>query len=1134
MSLQTPLSSPSDRTIRRGSKFSTKTIEFSEALNLEAFEVGSRRSSTAQVSPPELPVGTGGEVVYRSPPIFGSDSDSDDERPPASKALSPAVDSDKELLAADRGAFPDLDGLESAFKAQTKTCVTLLKAKLFAMLDLFNSPEEAEANLQLINDLRAEPVSQSVRKENHWREVDSIFRFGYEEIALRWHAHTESLYSTRVLSRVAAEEVNRRVEAQQREVKSKMAAEKLRQQLTVAEEVTRRRKAAYAENLKEYHQELHILHTRLQDLQKRLDVRETAPKLLNDGETDEDNVMKKFERNEKMHLEFMYRKANEELQLYRRSLEERSTLIQALEEELETERTEAVALRREFRHYLEEQEHADTEFRSAVQQQAELLNSERAKTEDFARKAESLSLELEDLKSKHAQCQIELDGLRAELNEANEMIAMSPSRTFTPEGTPLSPSTSTAKLGKKSGGKSSGKLSAKSGGKKSELAESPSASDFNVASTAEYVALEAAHTKLQKIAEERRVDLEEATKMKKMLHLDLEMQKTELHDTKARLKKMTADFEKFQLDTKKKEQAAQYERERERTFLKKKAGDLQEKLAAQEELMDGKLMEMKDVEAELVEDIMTMHKQFATVENFLLKRFGDGLLDDLSHALEQDSTNEAHHTPRTREYFNDEETGTGASNASGGLRVSGENFADDAMSNASGRSQGTTRPTAAILAQRPPLRPGSAGGLSDSGSRTVDGDDRQTAGRLRWQNVFAKSRVTQKFLQEHKDHINKLRDVKSASNSEVDDMEDTRSRNSLTRKASLRKNFRDAVMSQSMSVGGFAGDSGIVGGMRGVSEVETENLNMVVQDLLSQQAQHFRANEALKKENSDLRRRVEELKEDRSMSPTTLKPTLGVKAPRSRPASASPARSFETGDAAVGSKPPSHYVSGTPLPAPETISDMSTHAPIDLTVVQMFPGVEVAMEYFDLFETFVAIRRQLTQLVLVCGREIDQRSLPDSTEMMKVILHEKFTIFRAIETHGGALVTKLHKKKEDIMRRREEEIEKVLSTLQCMSVTHPKEAAKLTRIARQAAAARDNKAIVESRPPRSRSRAGIEEQSTSATMRSVGGSSSRPLTAAGSGIRAVAPILSVEIERPATSMAFRPRTATLSSKSSSH
>jgi hypothetical protein len=128
-----------------------------------------------------------------------------------------------------------------------------------------------------------------------------------------------------------------------------------------------------------------------------------------------------------------------------------------------------------------------------------------------------------------------------------------------------------------------------------------------------------------------------------------------------------------------------------------------------------------------------------------------------------------------------------------------------------------------------------------------------------------------------------------------------------------------------------------------------------------------------------------------------------------------------------------------------------------LAIANEFPGLQHATEFIDLIESFYALRRQLTSLVNVCVAQAEQGSLhPNDLASAQDLLHSKFTIFRAIESENNVMLHRLHRKKEDLMRHREEELERVLLAMQNIAVTHPKESANLLRVAKNASRSRQN------------------------------------------------------------------------------
>jgi hypothetical protein len=121
----------------------------------------------------------------------------------------------------------------------------------------------------------------------------------------------------------------------------------------------------------------------------------------------------------------------------------------------------------------------------------------------------------------------------------------------------------------------------------------------------------------------------------------------------------------------------------------------------------------------------------------------------------------------------------------------------------------------------------------------------------------------------------------------------------------------------------------------------------------------------------------------------------------------------------------------------------------DTTLMDDFPGLEYAPEYRDVVEAAQRQRGQLQNLVQLCRFEIERRGLaPDDEELRKELLRRRFDALRAVDAEAAAVTRRLKTKQEDIVRRREDELEQVLGSIQNICVTHPKEMRHLMMSAR--------------------------------------------------------------------------------------
>ena len=126
-----------------------------------------------------------------------------------------------------------------------------------------------------------------------------------------------------------------------------------------------------------------------------------------------------------------------------------------------------------------------------------------------------------------------------------------------------------------------------------------------------------------------------------------------------------------------------------------------------------------------------------------------------------------------------------------------------------------------------------------------------------------------------------------------------------------------------------------------------------------------------------------------------------------------------------------------------------------------FPGYNTAFEYLDLIELVGLIKVEVTDLVnmqIEINRfKSELASHPTNNEQKEYkklcadrnVLVEKFKIYRKIEAYASMTLFKLRRRKENILRSREEQLSKVLRTVGHLSKTRPKEVRSLLNISKE-------------------------------------------------------------------------------------
>eukprot|EP01063_Lacrimia_lanifica_P021533 TRINITY_DN2898_c0_g1_i1.p1 TRINITY_DN2898_c0_g1~~TRINITY_DN2898_c0_g1_i1.p1 ORF type:complete len:1651 (+),score=637.53 TRINITY_DN2898_c0_g1_i1:126-5078(+) len=125
-----------------------------------------------------------------------------------------------------------------------------------------------------------------------------------------------------------------------------------------------------------------------------------------------------------------------------------------------------------------------------------------------------------------------------------------------------------------------------------------------------------------------------------------------------------------------------------------------------------------------------------------------------------------------------------------------------------------------------------------------------------------------------------------------------------------------------------------------------------------------------------------------------------------------------------------------------------------------YHGQQAAVEYLDLIELVSLLRIDIEQLIKLeddfdyfteslkdCNAE-EAAKLSHHIAAERRVLREKFGVFRAMETYTVLALHKLNRRKENILRAREDSLSKVLEEVGHIAVTHPKESKQLLTLAK--------------------------------------------------------------------------------------
>eukprot|EP01062_Namystynia_karyoxenos_P011127 TRINITY_DN1395_c2_g1_i2.p1 TRINITY_DN1395_c2_g1~~TRINITY_DN1395_c2_g1_i2.p1 ORF type:complete len:548 (+),score=160.06 TRINITY_DN1395_c2_g1_i2:67-1644(+) len=127
-------------------------------------------------------------------------------------------------------------------------------------------------------------------------------------------------------------------------------------------------------------------------------------------------------------------------------------------------------------------------------------------------------------------------------------------------------------------------------------------------------------------------------------------------------------------------------------------------------------------------------------------------------------------------------------------------------------------------------------------------------------------------------------------------------------------------------------------------------------------------------------------------------------------------------------------------------------------LLENFDGLECAHEFLDVFELFALLKIELHDLLElqsqlaefnVATAQQAAMHAADSLEQDRRVLLAKFKIFRAVEAYTALILLKMRRRKENLLRAREETLSHVLEALGNVAKTHPKEARELLCVAQR-------------------------------------------------------------------------------------
>jgi hypothetical protein len=861
--------------------------------------------------------------------------------------------------------------------------------------------------------------------------VDGVFRFAFEEIALRWHGLQDRPFSLRGFHQVAKEQIRLRNAAQDSFLNEQARRHHLEKEVhdmrLKAGNITKQ----HEESIKNLLTENRVLRQRVMDLQAKLKIDEPVPHLY-DARVPQSVVSQPSDENQapidpnEKHYESLNRRLTEECMLLAHTLEQRNVVVKTLSSELNVAKQFASSVRDEFRRFVSDQESADVDFRKTFTQNEQTTDASKkqcaeavARASEAEGRMESLAQNLERLSSKIDSLEHERQAAVAErdhLRARNDELVSEAEKARDELEAAVDNARKEAEIAKK--------ILENARARIEELENDGTRSKLEVA-LADNVALQDKVKTLQRAVESRdrqiqsmRIDhKQEVNKLEEAIT----MCKSELDTSRAKF-----------------EDLIKREHQKGLELAAKKVVEANEKFDDERQKLGATICNANRTVRDLTHEVMLFHRQSTILQKFLKGHCDQDELRALAKALlKRDLRNtllevggesddgplnsgfggDGDHTPRTRLYFGKQRVFE-PEDVQLRLTMASESFHDEPEIL-------SKRPLSLLLKSMLTEEFLSALNNHENGGDLPEITPQQAkpsplAGDFDGIPVVSKSAMIMEELKSLLVHskleAQALKDELFTMQHDIQSLQSAGIQTSFASAHSLvgsaRRTIRSAGRSRpSSAVTHRSDDTGcdspVLGGTVDGGLASVGNINV-----------SFHGSTQIHQTQS-----------------ATLRP-IGQRAELEKVAADGGAFRSYAGVA----------------PAASSVLDSAP-----LAMANEFPGVQHATEFIDLIESFYALRRQLTSLVNVCVAQAEQGSMhPNDLASAQDLLHSKFTIFRAVESENNVMLHRLHRKKEDLMRHREEELERVLSAMQNIAVTHPKESANLLRVAKNASRSRQN------------------------------------------------------------------------------
>lgn len=1009
---------------------------------------------------------------------------------------------------------PQLTQVENQFLVQqVQWNVELMKLRLFDLLEVAVVPFEQEELRVRTQDLLEKlgqyegtlPSNQPSRPPSASRKVashgscssklavqtsfalDGVFRFAFEEISLRWHALQSRPFSLRAYHQVAKEQIRLRdvaIESKEKESTRTSLLEKENGELRFKLEHDAHN---HNESLKVLLTENRVLRQRIMDLQLKLKIDEPIPQLFDTRAAVQATVQSEDSQvpsdpNEK-HYEVLNRRLTEECMLLSHTLEQRNGVVKVLHAELSVAKTQAADVKENFRRYVHEQEALDVEFRktfaqnelttAAAKQECEVATN---RAEEIEHQLAHLSGEVEGLESKISTLETDRTAAVAErdhLRHRNNDLVCEAERAKEELGEALERAAQCA---------AQSALEIQAAHRRIHELENDGTREKLENALMEVRTLQDRVKVLQRAVESRDHQLEV---MRSEHKSEVDKLEEQISKAKDELEATKVKFEDLMMR----------ERQKGAELAEKKVAEANSKFEKEREMFRAQIFHIDRTLKDLTLEVMLFHRQSTLLESFLRRHLGKDRLRELGKLLlkrdlrntvaEQGGESDCDikhasshvgdgvHTPRTRLYF-------------GRHHVLEPEEIQCRLTIAT-EQQDINRSSDEPHIPR----------LDSSGAPSA---------------LLLKSKITEDFLCAISDGVppDGLTKLPTAEGSSHE--------NSIPAGTELDPNTNRTIQSPENHMVVHEFKSALVKANLEIKALQDELFAIQEGSLVNSAA--IQTSFASAQSISGSPRRIKSAGRSRPSSAFTHRSdeTPGCESPvllSGVAPSLNPAASLGS---IVGSTMIQRGQSGLPKQPNGCIESKhedlrsltpefhSMHARAtsgcigaEMAPLQMareFPGLQHASEFIDLFESFYSLRHQLSSLVQVCVAEAERGCLhPNDLPAAQELLHSKFTIFRAVESENNAMLHRLRHKKEDLMRHREEELERVLAAMQNIAITHPKESASLLRVSKSASRSRQLRSMSGGPLPlKALQCRNLNEQISAVVVRPVSQQSERRLT----------------------------------------